>query len=128
MDRCPVPPVDVEVTSKVRLKPRHFADIDVNDDPILIRIHPDLETGPITRLRGVLAHEAGHLLDLVVLEEGPFRRICRELGYRYTKDEELRADILAEWATGWRIYYGPDLVQRAGTGARGISPRPSGLR
>lgn len=121
------PEVEVEITSDVREKPRHFADVELSR-PVVLRLHPELISGNITRLRGVLAHEAGHILDLSLMGDQEFRAVCRRLGYPYTTDRERRADILAEWVTGWTIYYDGDLVQRAGPGARGTTPRPTRLR
>jgi len=121
------PEVLIEVTPEVREKPRHFADVELSH-PVVLRLHPELVTGKVSRLRGVLAHEAGHILDLGLLSDQGFQRVCESLRVPYSTDEERRADILAEWLTGWVIYYDEDLVQCAGPGARGMTPRPHHLR
>lgn len=105
-----LPPIDLQWSDAVGSKPRHFADAGNG----LVRVHPKLEQQDITVIRGVLAHEVGHICD-PYLEVNEF-------------DSERRADKIAEMVTGWRIYYGVDTVQRAGPGARGVSPRPRGLK
>jgi hypothetical protein len=113
-----VRPPRLEESTAMRTKPRHFADYGSG----IIRYHPELEDALLTNIRGVLLHEAGHVLD-DELESEEVVEICRG-----EKDAEQRADILAQWLTGWTIWYGPDLVQRAGPGARGVRPRPRSLR
>lgn len=102
----------LEESTAMRVEPRHFADCGGG----VVRVHPELEEQPISRIRGVLAHEAGHVLDR------EFDLFDEEL------DPERRADLLAFYLTGWTIYYDDELVQRAGPGARGTTPRPRGLR
>lgn len=79
---------------------------------------PYLEDASDALIRGVIAHEIGHVLvDKLELR-----------GARGIDASERQADRVAEEMLGLRIYYGSDDVQRAGQGARGRRPRPCGLR
>lgn len=97
---------------------RHYGYYD--NEQNVIGVAPDLEDQPETLIRGVLAHELGHALVRLLL------------GYTDTRARydaaERQADRAAEDVLGLCIYYGPDGVQRAGKGARGVRPRPLGLR
>lgn len=121
------PRVVVEITPTIRQAPRDFAEFDFGVRPLKLRLHPDIFCPPIARYRGVLAHEAGHLVSFVLGEEG-YRSFCRGVRLEHLNSEELRADQLGEVVTGWHIYYNErDLVQRAGIGARGLEQRPESL-
>lgn len=121
------PRVVVTITPELRTEPRNFADIDLEARPIELRLHPDIFCPPIARYRGVLAHEAGHLVAYCLGESG-YKTLCQRTGLPSFDSEELRADQLAEVVTGWHIFYNPnDLVQRAGIGARGLAMRPKEL-
>lgn len=110
------PPVDLEVDCSCRVKPRHFACVDTSALVAVIYVCEDLNKQKISTIRGVLAHELGHVYYDV---------------YHVAADErdpELGADLAAETVLGWRIYYDPEsLTQRAGPGARGLFPRPKNL-
>ena len=121
------PRIDLEVTPAVRRLPRHFADVTLGADPVELRVHPELLDARVSRIRGILTHECGHIAD-GVLGDGAFRRVCRRLAMPYTEDEELRADILGEWVTGWHVWYDDEDIQCAGRGAHGQFHRPAGLR
>jgi hypothetical protein len=83
----------------------------------------DLAEQPITRIRGILWHEMGHIICQVA---GPPTDWEQPGGFG--ADEEQLADLAVEGLCGVTIYYDDDLVQRAGPGARGDFPRPKGLR
>jgi len=83
----------------------------------------DLAEQPITRIRGVLWHEAGHIIcDVLGLPES------WEPPAGVGLDDEQQTDLAVFAVCGVRIYYDDDLVQRAGPGARGYTQRPGGLR
>jgi hypothetical protein len=125
LPRTPV--IELSVTPDVRRLPRHFADVTMGTDPIELRVHPELLDARVSRIRGILTHECGHIAD-GVLGDGAFRRVCRRLDVPYTEDEERRADILGEWVTGWHVWYDDEDIQCAGRGAHGQWERPTGLR
>lgn len=88
-------------------------------DRRLVTIAPELLEARDTMMRGVMAHEIGHacvMSGLVPSRAGSY------------DEEEREADRAAKAVLGLTIYYGPDGVQRAGHGARGVTPRPAGLR
>jgi hypothetical protein len=115
------------VDPTVRTEPRHYAAVTMGGNPTLLYVHPDLYDAPVSLIRGVLAHECGHILD-AQLTPASVRRLCHDNGVAYSSSEERRADALAEIALGWHIYYSrEDLVQRAGPGARGLVQRPQEL-
>lgn len=94
------------------------------DDPPTLYVHPGLEDALITQIRGVLVHEAGHITDYYIDDE-TFQGVCYAIGRDYTEDEEVRADILGEFVTGWKVWYDDSMIQRAGPGAGGLPERPS---
>lgn len=118
-----LPEIKIVVDPSVRTKPRHYAAVTMGRSPVLLAVHPDLEDQPISRLRGVLAHEMGHVAD----DHDGFASLGVSRA-AVKHDPERAADALAEAITGWKIYYDEELVQRAGPGARGQRPRPPGLR
>ena len=115
------PDVFIEVDCSFRVKPRHFAAVST-DGPVILFVCPELEKQPLTRIRGILAHEAGHIAyDLGLVGEKDLQGIS-------LMDSERQADLAAWFATGWIIKYDRDLVQKAGPGSRGDWPRPINLR
>ena len=104
----------------VRTKPRHFAAALVSGpegrEKVELFLHPDLYNEPEERIRGVLAHEAGHFLS--------------DLGYISIEeqDDERHADAAAEMVFGIEIHYDDDLVQMVGPAVHGTRPRPAQLR
>ena len=112
----PLPPIVVRMDCSFAEKPRHFAAQEGNST---IYLCPDLADQPITRIRGILYHEFGHVIQRM---EKLFNGHV-ELGDR---DYEQDCDWKLEQVTGVRIYYDDDLLQRAGPGARG-KKRPRGL-
>jgi hypothetical protein len=121
------PRVVIREDASLRTKPRHFAAVSTwsslhEEGPVVLYIHPELEHQKLSRLRGILAHEAGHIaIDHKLVTE-------KELPGLKKLDSEVQADVAATYATGWKIYYDKSLVQLAGPGARGSWPRPDGLR
>jgi len=110
-----LPPIIIRMDCSFARKPRHFA----AQERTTIYLCPDLADQPITRIRGILYHEFGHILQRI--EKAITGTV--ELGDR---DYEQDCDYKIEEATGVRIYYDDELLQRAGPGARG-KPRPRGL-
>ena len=112
----PLPPIIIRMDCSFAIKSRHFA---AQEGTSTIYLCPDLADQPITRIRGILYHEFGHIIQkLEKLLSG-----CTELDDR---DYEQDCDYKIEMATGVRIYYDDELLQRAGPGARG-KKRPKGL-
>jgi len=98
---------------------RHYAYYDKRDH--VIGYAPTLELRPDSVIRGILAHELGHVFVNVT-------SIKEARGY---DARERQADAVAEAITGLHIYYDGDDVQRAGAGSRSktsVRPRPRGLR
>jgi hypothetical protein len=103
---------------------RNFAAVDLGrPGGVTMYLCDDLAQQPITRIRGILWHEMGHIICKVV---GPPTDWEQPAGFG--ADEEQLADLAVEGLCGVTIYYDDDLVQRAGPGARGDFPRPKGLR
>lgn len=103
---------------------RNFAAVDLGrPGAVMMYLCDDLAEQPITRIRGILWHEMGHIICKVV---GPPTDWEHPGGFGF--DEEQLADLAVEGLCEVTIYYDDDLVQRAGPGARGDSPRPKGLR
>lgn len=119
-----LPDIEVRIDCSHALSDRNFAAVEVGD-PAKLYLCEDLALQPVTRIRGILWHEVGHILDWLDLHGG---LPLAASSYTRGMDEEQRADRLVDLVCKMRIYYDSDLVQRAGPGARGTSPRPSGLR
>ncbi|MHC4617126.1 MAG: hypothetical protein ACYTEQ_05165 [Planctomycetota bacterium] len=129
------------VTPDVHDTCRHFAA--TRDDGKVVYVAPEMCHLPLEVVAGVLAHEAGHVVDmrnpgifwfrygdLCAVEELPTKRLrkhLREWGERSDDEIERVADAIATEAIGTKIgYVGPPycLVQAVGRGIR----RPKGLR
>lgn len=115
----PLPPIVIRMDCSFAEKPRHFA-AQEGIAPPTIYLCPDLADQPITRIRGILYHEFGHIIQ--GLEKMFKGRVDTE-----NRDYEQDCDWKIEEVTGVKIYYDDDLLQRAGPGARG-KKRPKGLR
>jgi hypothetical protein len=102
---------------------RNFAGIRVGS-PTELHLCADLAEQPPTRIRGILWHEVGHVID----EFAPkgWRRRTHIRG----PDSEQWADIAVETYCRVKIFYDEDLVQRVGPGysRSWTHPRPKGLR
>jgi hypothetical protein len=128
-----MPDVVVTTSCAHAVSKRNFAAVSPLSDPVQLYLCADLTHQPITRIRGILWHEAGHvilertrrafrqLLGVFPLEDDPKHPL-------YGLDEEQKTDAIVQLTCGVKIYYDDDLVQRAGPGARGIRPRPAGLK
>ena len=114
----PLPPIIIRMDCSFANKPRHFAAHE-GAAASTIYLCPDLADQPISRIRGILYHEFGHIIQ--ALEKLFTGRV--ELDDR---DYEQDCDHKIEEVAGVRIYYDDELLQRAGPGARG-KPRPKGL-
>jgi hypothetical protein len=120
-----LPRIDVMSDCSHARSGRNFAAVDLHSRPGLATMYlcDDLAKQPITRIRGILWHEMGHIVCKVL---GPPTEWEQPGGFG--ADEEQLTDLAVEGLCGVTIYYDDDLVQRAGPGARGDFPRPRGLR
>jgi len=114
------PTILIQIYCDYRETPRHFAAIEAGD-PTVMFLCPDLADEPPTRIRGILYHEMGHVLQWL-------ERSITGRNELHGRDTEQDADHKVEGVCGIRIYYDEDLVQCAGPGAHGYWPRPRGLR
>jgi hypothetical protein len=107
------------VSSQVHDSPRHYGDASIDREGPFVRVAPELARMPTSAINGVIAHELGHILVLLKIE--PMKQ-----GHDAA---ERQADRVAEKVFGKKIYYDRvDQVQRMGQGARGVRPRPKGLK
>lgn len=83
-----------------------------------VRIAPELAFEPTNVQRGIIVHEIAHSVFLLQYKQEP-------KGY---DANERATDKLAEEVTGLKIYYDKRGVEVAGKGAKGVRPRPDGLR
>jgi hypothetical protein len=132
---------DIILTDEVRDSCRHFAA--TREDGKMLYLAPDIVHLPSDLIMGILAHEAGHIVDLqspgiywfrndelIVSDELPsrgFRKILRAWRDRSDDEVERVADEIAFDATGVRIGYvggSTCLVQALGRGIK----RPKGLK
>lgn len=112
----PLPPIIIRMDCSFAEKPRHFA---AHEGVSTIYLCPDLADQPITRIRGILYHEFGHIIQ-------GLERLVNGRVELDDRDYEQDCDWKIEQATGIKIYYDNNLLQRAGPGARG-KKRPRGL-
>lgn len=98
---------------------RNYAYAENDDGKLTVAVSTRLMSQPIDRVWGVLAHEAGHLIDYFV-DEAELKRMWRTL----PATSELRADFLADHVLGFKIGYDKDDVQ---TIRGGETPRPARL-
>lgn len=124
-DRCgfPLPTVHVFSDCSHAQSDRNFAGVIVGR-PTELYLCDDLLEQPPSRIRGVLWHEVGHVIDKFA--PGSWRKHSGYSGL----DEEQWTDAAAETFCGVKIYYDEDWVQRVGPGhSQGWTrPRPRGLR
>lgn len=98
---------------------RSYGDARLTDQGPTICLAPELATCPACERDGVIGHELGHVVVLLGLVK-PMR------GYDAA---ERQADEIAERLFGQQIFYTENgKVQCMGKGAKGIRPRPKGLR
>lgn len=129
------------ITEEVHDSCRHFAA--TRHDGLVLYVAPQLVHMPIETIDGILAHEAGHIVDLqnpgifwfrnntlLQAESLPKKKVRKTLrAWQERSDDEVErvADEIAHEVLGVRIgYVGPPtcLVQSLGRGKR----RPRGLR
>lgn len=132
---------NIIVTDEVRDSCRHFAA--AREDGKVVYVASEIVNLPDESIFGILAHEAGHIIDfcnpgkfwyrkngLQVVEKLPskgYRKILKAWRERDDDEVEMVADEIAHMALGVRIGYvgSPScLVQALGRGKR----RPRGLR
>lgn len=88
-----------------------------------LRFAEKMLTAPLHRVDGIVRHELGHVLDIVV----PKKRLdqwARGRSVRLPSTVERRADAIAEAVWRSPIRYDDDLVQSTTTG---VAPRPTHL-
>ncbi len=78
---------------------------------------------PDATVDAVVRHEIGHLMDFSIPTDF-LDELARSRGMILPSTLERRADALAEWLWGDRLYYDDRLIQ---TLAGGTSPRPESL-
>lgn len=83
-----------------------------------VHIAPELAFEPATVQRGIITHELSHASFLLGYGKAPAD---------YDANERA-TDRRAEEVTGLKIYYDKRGVEVAGKGAKGVRPRPDGLR
>lgn len=91
----------------------------LGDDRFHVRIAPKLMQADLDRQDAIIRHEIGHIIDFAVPPDVLFGWLPS-----ITETPERRADDLASWLWGDRIFYDNDDVQ---TLRPGISPRPERL-
>jgi hypothetical protein len=122
-----LPPIVVRTDCSHARTARNYAAIMADTRPVELYLCEDLAEQPITRVRGILWHEVGHVLDELNIWSPTWDCTAAVASWQGS-DSEQRADFLVAHCCGVCIYYDDDLVQRAGPGARGTWPRPRGLR
>lgn len=91
-----------------------------------IRVAPKLEQCSVSRIEGIMRHELGHVVDLLVPGPELDRHVRNTLGQSLPPREhgELRADAIALALWGSPLRYDKDLVQNT---VEGVTPRPRRL-
>lgn len=116
----PLPPIIVRIDCFFRINPRNFAGVLVGD-PTDMFLCEDLANQPLTRIRGILYHEMGHILQWIEKELTGRNKLDG-------RDFEQDCDHKIEAICGIKIFYDDDLVQMVGPRAKGMRPRPRGLK
>jgi|GEM_PF-3288029 hypothetical protein len=120
LEELRLPPIEVIADCSFRLSPRNFAGVIVGY-PTELYICPDLAEQPLARIRGILYHEMGHILQWME----KFLTGRNELNGR---DFEQDCDHKVESICGVKILYDAKLIQQSGPGAFGFRPRPKNLK
>jgi hypothetical protein len=94
---------------------RNFAAI-VTGDPSYLYMCEDLADQPTHRIKGILYHEMGHILQCML-----------QIDKHKNLDSEQTADFLIEATCGVKILYDRDLIQTIDSKI-GVSKRPKGLK
>lgn len=115
-----LPPIVVRMDCSFASSERNFAGV-ITDEVVIMYLCPDFANQPISRIRGVLYHEIGHILQWMekrqngVLDQGGL-------------DFEQDCDFKVETTCGVHIYYDEDMVQRVGKKKRHwLTRRPKGV-
>lgn len=115
-----IPPIVVRMDCDFATSKRHFAGV-ITGNVVVMYICPDLVEQPISRIRGILYHEMGHILQFIEKqlkgknEQGP-------------RDYEQDCDYKVEMTCGIKLYYDGDMIQRFGKKQDSWIPkRPKGL-
>jgi hypothetical protein len=112
----PLPEIIVKIDCSHALSPRNFAAIQAGD-PTIIYLCEDLADQPTHRIKGILWHEMGHILQWLKKTKPP-----------ENLDYEQQADFLVESVCGVKIYYDEDLIQTVDPRIGVIKERPRGLK
>lgn len=120
LERLRLPPIVVRTGCFFRTSPRNYAAVEVGY-PTDLYVCEDIDEQPMVRIRGILYHEMGHILQWME----KFLTGKNEFSGR---DYEQDCDHKIESICGIKIFYDADLIQQAGPGAFGFRPRPRGLK
>lgn len=109
----------LEASPEVHDTPRHYAMAGIDGKGPVVTVAPELAFQSGAVIRGVIAHELGHVLALIGIF--PLKK---------THDaSERQADKIAEDIFKQKIFYTKNAgVQCMGRGAKGVRPRPKGLK
>lgn len=115
-----IPPIVVRMDCGFATSKRHFAGV-ITGDIIVMHLCPDLAEQPVTRIRGILYHEMGHILQFI-------EKQLRGRNEQGDRDYEQDCDYKVEMVCGIKIYYDQDKVQRVGKKESSwLAKRPKGL-
>lgn len=116
-----LPPMVVRMDCSFATSKRNFAGV-IADDVVIMHLCPHLAKQPISRIRGILYHEMGHILQFIEKQ----LKGRNDLGDR---DYEQDCDYKVEMTCGIKIYYDTDMVQRLGAKqSEWLTKRPKGLK
>lgn len=115
-----IPPIVVRMDCDFATSKRHFAGV-ITDNVVVMHLCPDLADQPISRIRGIIYHEMGHILQFI---ESQLKGKVEQGNRDYEQD----CDYKVEMVCGIKLYYDRDMVQRFGKKQDDWkSKRPKGL-
>jgi len=115
-----MPPIVIRMSCSFAKSPRNFAGV-ITGRVTIMYLCPDLADQPLSRIRGILYHEMGHILQWI--EEQQTGRVDQG-----DRDFEQDCDHKIEMTCGVKIYYDQDMVQRVGKKKSDwLIKRPKGL-
>ena len=116
-----IPPIVVRMDCDFATSERHFAGV-ITDNVVIMYLCPDLATQPISRIRGILYHEMGHILQFI---ESQLKGKVEQEDRDYEQDCDYKVCITC----GINIYYDQDMIQRVGEwDKQWLLSRPKGLK
>jgi hypothetical protein len=119
LEQLRLPPIRVQIGCFFRTSPRNFAAV-ATGYPTELYICEDLNEQPMARIRGILYHEMGHILQWI-------EKYLTGRNDLHGRDFEQDCDHKIESVCGVKILYDAELIQQSGPGAFGFRPRPRGL-